>query len=371
MPAFASIYTGHIPARHGAGTKPPGAKKWLGFDANLPTLAEALHKEGYATGAVVNNPVLKPRFGLKRGFHFYDYQGSSNRQCRRADKTVDAALSWAAKQKGRFFLTLHIFDPHLTYDPPPSVAGRFTAELKSSLSLPIKAPKRVRRRVDQLSADDRRFIIAAYDEEIAFVDQEVSRLLATLFAQKQDLFVILTSDHGEEFFDHGGFEHGHTHYQELLRVPLLMWGPGVAPGRVKEAVSLIDIAPTILDALGAEADLGDALGRSFWSLARGEPQTSSRALVAETMLYGEQIRSLLEWPLKVIDAGDDDGLKLFDLERDPMEERDLAAPRAKDAKRLSARLRELVRAGSAASQAKTMLLDEEMSRALETLGYVE
>ena len=103
--------------------------------------------------------------------------------------------------------------------------------------------------MDELSAEDQAFIIAAYDEEIAYTDQQLGVLRDGLADRGllEDGLVIFTADHGEELFEHGGFEHGHALWQELLHVPLILWGAGVNPGRDATPVSLVDIAPTVLD----------------------------------------------------------------------------------------------------------------------------
>ncbi|UCE87113.1 MAG: sulfatase [Deltaproteobacteria bacterium] len=256
LPSFGAIYTGRHPSQHRAGqliVRQPPERTFARLDAATPTLAERLSERGYATAAVVTNPFLHPSFGIARGIESYDYVRGDARRNRRASAVVDRALRWLDGRDARpFLLVVHCFDPHLAYDPPPSVRGRFTAGYTGSLELPLNPLLQIRAGRVELDAADRRFIEAAYDEELLFVDAQVGRLLDGLEARGllTDTLVMLTSDHGEEFFEHDGFEHGHSAYQELLHVPLVVWGPGVRPGRISPPVSHVDLVPTLLDALG-------------------------------------------------------------------------------------------------------------------------
>jgi arylsulfatase A-like enzyme len=188
--------------------------------------------------------------------------------------------------------------------------------------------------------------------------------------------VIVTADHGEEFLDHGALEHGHTLYQELLHVPLLVWGSHVRAARHEEPVSQVDVLPTVLDAVGI--DPPDGLdGASLWPLLTGRGALEGgRELVAENSLYGDQRRAIVEWPYKlVIDVeqpppqpgmGQPD-VALYDLERDPTERENLASERPEVAERLTAALarrapRELDRA--------PVELDADTRRELRALGYL-
>jgi arylsulfatase A-like enzyme len=150
--------------------------------------------------------------------------------------------------------------------------------------------------------------------------------------------VVFTSDHGEELFDHGGFEHGHTLYQELLRIPLMVRGPDVQAGRYQEPVSLVDIQPTILEAIGLAA-AAEAEGRSFWGLITGQQDLPSAQLAAQWNVSGPQRQTLIEWPHKLVLNLDTGESLLFDLERDPRERSPLGASEAETARRLERALR--------------------------------
>lgn len=375
LPSFASLYTGELPSRHGAGRVrgDSGAGVLIGrLNRQVRPLAEILREGGFATAAVVNNPFLDPKAGLGRGFSHYDLYPTANYQMRRAGEVVDRGLEWLESAgTAPFLLVLHLFDPHLEYDPPPATRGRFTAGYKGKLRYPVSDLRRIRRKLVATRAPDRAFIVGAYDEEILYVDGEVVRLLDRLetAGRLADTLVVLLADHGEELFDHGGFEHGHTVYQELLHVPLVMWGPGVRPGRVETPVSIVDVLPTLLDALGLPAEPGIA-GRSLWPLLRRGTVPGERALFAENTLLGPERKALLRWPHKLVFDAATRESQLFDLAADPLETRD----RARDLPRLVDTLRveldAIVGSGGRGPSDPVEFSDEVVDR-LQELGYLD
>ena len=369
VPSTASLLTGLTPRRHGAGYRTGKQHGFTVLPDDVPTLAGRLSEHGYETAAIVNNVFLGRGFGLHRGFARYDHSPAGDLDVRRADEVVESGLRWLAEPRtGPAFLLLHLMDPHIAYDPPPDVAGRFTADLPSQrFRLPVRLPKAIRR--DPPSAEvDRRFLEAAYDEELVAVDRALERLLRELDGGAlEGSVVMVTSDHGEEFFEHGGFEHGHALYQELLHVPLLVWGPGVRPGRYDEPVSLVDALPTVLDAVGAPPQDGVS-GRSLWGLVTRGEALASRDLVAEALLHGPERRVLVRWPHKLDVKTGPGRVRLFDLEADPGERRNLAKERPE----LVATLRAALDAESREARESSLAdVDEETREKLAGLGYVE
>jgi arylsulfatase A-like enzyme len=375
LPTFGSILTGRLPTGHGAGYRGEGEvrPKSTRLDQTIPTLAEELHQAGFATGAIVNNPWMKPRFGLDRGFDTYDYQSTTNKRRRRANKIVDLATTWIDAHRDQpFFLLVHLFDPHMTYDPPSSVRGRFTGPYEDRFSLPVYAPRKIRARANEVGEDERSFITAAYDEEIVFVDQELNRFFEGLVERDlfQQLLVILTSDHGEELFDHESFEHGHSVYQELLHVPLVVWGPAVESGREALPVSVIDIPPTILEAVGVSGE-SNPLSRSLWPRLTRRKRLDPRPLVAEGTLYGPERKAIIEWPHKLELDPSSESIRLFDLESDPGERSDLSPSEMAAARHLEERLRSILEAARSDEAPEEIELDEETLEELRSLGYIE
>ena len=330
LPSFASIYTGRWPLIHQGG-------RTVGLDATgdpvtqgpveyLPALAEILQAEGIQTMAVVNNPFLAPSFGMARGFDVYDFDPKAGSDSHRsAADTIQRAFELVDAAAGQpFFLVIHLFEPHLIYSAPPPFRGSFTAALAgSSFTLPITDLQGLS--VDELSAEDQAFIIAAYDEEIAYTDQQLGVLRDGLADRGllEDGLVIFTADHGEELFEHGDFEHGHALWQELLHVPLILWGARVNPGRDATPVSLVDIAPKVLDWL----DLVSPVPFDGLSLL---PTVSASVPVPDRPLYAESMRrstpqsGVMRWPQKLVVDHASGRLLQFDLAQDPHERHILA-----------------------------------------------
>ena len=395
LPSFASMLTGLDPAAHGAGVplrgdedsklRPaarPGVRQRTRLDPSVRTLAEQLAAHGMSTLAVLQNPNLDPTFGLNRGFDVYDFDGAVRRDGRHADAVVDRALQLLDERDGEpFFMFLQFQDPHLTYDAPVPHRGKFTRELEAQFAFPVEGVRKLRERFHEMPHEEREFIEAAYDEEISFVDAQIRRLMLALAERGLDdqTLVILSADHGEEFFDHGGFEHGHSNYNELIRVPLMVWGPGVESGRALGPASVADIPPTILDALGLQVP-GDTFGVSLWP-AVSDPASEAgkavveslagRLVVASGVLYGPALRSGIRWPHKLIERPEDGKLLLFDLVADPAEQFDLSTSLPDKARALRDELRTTTEAYGANTRRETVNLDSETEERLRALGYVE
>ncbi|MGH7150489.1 MAG: sulfatase family protein, partial [Planctomycetota bacterium] len=265
----------------------------------------------------------------------------------------------------RFFLWVHYLDPHLPYDAPGSARSvplSFLEDMRVGRVAPAGALPQARE---------------AYAEEVLYADREIGRLLAHLRARdlEKETLVVLTSDHGEEFGEHGGFEHGHSLHDEVLRVPLLLAFPGSrhAGRRVGATVSLLDLAPTILAVAGLPPDPG-AEGSSLLPLLEGGAEPAPRAAFSESLLYGEEAKSIRtdRWRL-ILRNGESEPLVL-DHARDPAGER---ADRPEDpevrglrdrlvewARRMRAEARKLeARRGAEPADAET-------ERGLRALGYL-
>ena len=379
LPSFGSILTGRLPSAHAAGievadqaradVEVAAARNFITLGAAVPTVGEALVANGYATAAFVTNPFLDPRFGLDRGFTDYDHFEASNTEIRRASAVVDLSLDWIDAHAGApFFIMVHLFDPHLDYDAPPPYRGRFAQALDGVLELPVRGLWPIRNRVADIGAAEREFISAAYDEEIAYVDDQFGRLIRGLDTRRllDGSLVILTSDHGEELFEHGGFEHGHSMYDEVLRVPLVIGGPGVNPGRVATPVSLTDLMPTILQAAAAPLS-GEIAGRS---LLRPESAAAPRPLIAERVLYGPETKAIVAWPYKAILDVDSGETRLFDLSADPAEQRDLSATDPQTLRRLLGQLSAGLDQDRSPAAGAGAELDDDLVARLRALGYI-
>ncbi len=338
LPSFASAFTSLYPTQHGAGFIESAMGR------QFPTLGTILTGRGYSTGAIVNTAALNAVFGIDRGFGHYDVVPIS--AGRAADGTTRDALAWIdAQGKSPFFVFVHYYDPHLPYSPPAPYDTVFDPDYAGALGnvfdpefLPVDRANGFKR-MNSFSACDREHIVALYDGEIAFADKAIGDLLDGLDARGlgENTVVVFMSDHGEEFFDHGGFAHGHTLYEELLRVPLVFRLPGLIPAgaRVPGMVRIVDIMPTLLSLLGIDAD-ADMEGRDLSPLFRGEalagPARPGALLTdqafSEALLYGPEQKGITAFPYKLIKHIESGSDMFFDLDSDPAELENLITPDA-------------------------------------------
>ncbi len=313
LPAHASIMTGAYPTFHGLRNNgsyflPPQAE----------TLAEILKSRGYRTAAFVSSFVLDSRFGLDQGFDIYSDRmetggGMKDLQSERPAGEVFADFDvWLTSAGGGapFFCWLHFYDPHLPYSPPEP--------FKSDAALP------------------------PYDGEIANVDLNVGRAVERLrgLGLYDNTLIIVAGDHGEAFGEHGESGHGIFCYQETLAVPLLMRLPGKRPRSavIDDMVDLVDILPTTLDAVGAQAP-PYVQGISLLPLISGkrgpEREFYFESLYAQEDMGGAPLTGLLAGGWKFIDLP---RAECYDLEADPGEKNNLLSSAAAPAGRLKARL---------------------------------
>ncbi len=320
LPSHASLLTGLHPAGHGVHEN----ARYLGPEH--PLLAERLGASGYDTAAFVSSFVLARRFGLARGFAHYDDDLPAGRSERSARETTDRALAWLDGSSGPRFAWVHYFDPHAPYEPPEPFRTRYA-----------KAP---------------------YLGEVAAMDEQLGRLVAA-FEQRAPgpVAILVASDHGEGLGDHGEAQHGNLVYQSTMRVPLVIVGPGVAPGVSDAPVSARRVFHTALD----WAALGDA-----HSLRRGEPEIVLGEAMKPFLSYGWQPQVMaVEGRTKAILAG---RLEAYDVVADPSESRDLGEE-APVSRPLRTALREYPVPSPGARPASEALGEEER-RQLASLGYV-
>ncbi len=370
LPTFGSILTGLIPSEHGAGERTrESGKRWkrAPLRESVFTLPEALSSQGWQTAAVVSNPFLREHFGLSRGFDRYDY----NHRSRKADEVIDTALQMIEQLQGEpFFLMLHLIDPHLPYNAPKPFRGMFSAGTPSNQF--GMSRKEIVSVLDELSTDDRQRLIDRYDEEIAFVDHEIGRFLEQLdqlgiFDQS---LVVLTSDHGEELFDHGDFEHGHSMHQELLRVPLVMWQASLEPRREPAPFSLVDLAQTIYTAT-QRATNPSLSGSPQWESIRTVDLAVGKPIVAENTLWSSEQKVLVRWPYKLILHEKTGRRQLYDLAKDPHEQDDLAASRTETADLLERALEDRLSSTDSQPSRESIIISDETEQELRSLGYLD
>jgi len=267
-PSVVSMLTGLYPYRHGV------RLLWQPLDRKVVTLPEWLRAAGYQTAAVVSNLVLSDEAcGLGSRFDHYDDavdEPEPNRPKmleRRAARTTDAALSWLNEGRDAarpFFLWVHYIDPHGPYLPLEDALVRFTHDVPRPVNRDkIAEYARLGDSTDGLDYVD------AYDAEIAYADREVGRLMDGLHALglASDALIVLTADHGEFLLERDDllFGHGFSVDDAVIHVPLIVRHPSIAAGRMDDAVSIADVAATVLEVVG----LTPPPGLDGRSLARG------------------------------------------------------------------------------------------------------
>jgi arylsulfatase A-like enzyme/Tfp pilus assembly protein PilF len=341
LPSHANILTGRLPLAH-------GVRDNAGFrlPADVETLATVLRGQGYRTGAFVSAFTLDSRFGLDRGFDVYDDDFASGTAPvafelpeRGGAETVAAARRWLDQADGRpSFAWVHLYDPHAPYVPPAPFAARFAA-------LP-------------------------YLGEVAAADAALEPLLGPLLAAgaAARTLVVLTADHGESLGEHGERTHGIFAYEGTLRVPLILYAPRLLRPRVAAVrAQHVDLMPTVLDALGLAAPAGLS-GRSLLAAAGGarSPDAGAyfEALSGQTTRGWAPLFGLVRGGWKYVDLPLPE---LFDLARDPREEKNLAAARPRERDELRAALQAL-RAGDRGAGAARE--SGETRERLRALGYL-
>jgi len=387
LPAHAALLTGLYDSAHGT------VDNGLRLAESYVTLAETLHSAGYRTAGFYGGPYLHPTFGFGQGFDDYfncmtalpaDIDGQQAREesqkaasLTHADvtgpRTREKFEEWVSSRTERpLFAFVHLWDVHYDYIPPPEYLKRFDPEYAGSVTVtdfmrnPAIHPG--------MPARDLQHVLACYDGEIRFTDEIIGALLAAL-PRPANTLVIITADHGEEFFEHGGKGHQRTLYDEVLRVPLIFRWPGRVPAGtgVQQQVRLIDVMPTVLDLLNIQP-AAPVQGRSLLPLFSGTTLPEEPAL-CELLVDGKPFRALRSGSWKVVVDDIRHAAAWFDLAADPGEQRPLRmTPEADERLRTLRRLTEESQAlcrriGESGSSG--VELDPDLRRQLEQSGYIE
>lgn len=344
LPAHASLFTGLFPPGHGVRDNADSP-----LSSRHTTLAETLRAQGFRTGAFVGSVVLDADRGLAQGFDHYSgvaetaLQGPTPTPLRRrsADAVVTEAVDWIDEfDDSPFFAWIHMYDAHRPYDPPEPFRSTYTDP---------------------------------YIAEIAFMDSQIGRVLQVLDRWKllERTIVVVVADHGESLGDHGERDHGIFVYESVLRVPLIVRAPNVSGRRVANVVRLVDIVPTVLDLLelpGLPVD-----GTTVAGLLHGEPRQLELDAYSESqypLRFGwSPLRAVRAGRYKMIDAPRPE---LYDLERDPFEQRNVYQQRPVLARALLQRLTTIARETPARhDQDRTDPLPPgDLQERLASLGYI-
>lgn len=391
LPSHLSLLTSRYPHSHGVETdehKLPSA---------VTTLAEALGQAGYFTSAFISWVYVSDRYGFGQGFDQYhellpspDEVTSSTEASIKASAFVDRVVEWADRGPHQpFFLFLHLFDPHIDYEPPAPFDEMFGTPSPGKTEGTFKYLRRyikgVHREPERIPADRRARALALYDGEIRFTDQELGRLLIALGDRGllDNSVVVFTSDHGEEFDDHGSMEgHQWTLYDEVLHIPLIMVFPHdrFAGRTVPTVAQLIDVAPTILDFLDLDIP-AEFQGRSLLPLLTdvAADDTSGMAF-SEIKRFNEKwaVRTPTHKLIYTKDIGLNGrgipvaaGYELYDTSRDPRERENIYQESDPLARELVLLLTRWMETDPAPETLSLPSLDDRDLERLRGLGYVE
>ncbi len=345
LPGHTALLTATYPFSNGV------QDNGIPLSAPLPTLATVFKKAGYRTAAFVGSFVLDRRFGLSRDFEVYDEPldvhndatGAPLEHKRPGGEVETAAKRWIEENgNGTFFLFLHLYDLHAPYSLPANPALRHGE--------------------------------TGYRAELAYVDQLLGDFFALL--KSRGLFdkalIVFTSDHGEGLGEHGESSHGYFVYQSTLHVPLIFHWPvsgakRVGQEKVDEPASLLDVAPTILDALGMNQPSEMKSGRSLLAGARAEGGVYSESIYARRHFGCASLRALRLGNLKYIDAPKPE---LYDLASDPAEQHNLYDQQKGKAGELRQRIAAVRASAPHAAASSAGSPSPDTAAALRSLGYL-
>jgi arylsulfatase A-like enzyme/tetratricopeptide (TPR) repeat protein len=351
LPSHSSLFTGTYPLSH-------GVRDNAGFvlsDEEL-TLAEAFEEKGWRTAGFISAYVLRSAFGIAQGFERYGDQFDFDRNemisaatvQRRGNETLAEAYTWLEENHGNpFFLWIHLFDPHVPYDPPEPYRTHYAKD--------------------------------PYAGEVAYTDQLVGELLdkVKLLGLMENTVLVFVGDHGEGRGDHQESYHGLFIYDSTIRVPLIIRAPGIPPGQVDAQVRLIDVMPTLLDLAGLEVhpvtDGGLLKGESLKPLMTGQSTDMKLLAYSETHYptthYGwSDLKSLRTQEYKFIEAPEPE---LYNMAADPGEASNLSTELPEVVDRMRQTMQEMVkRAGTPrVSRKGDDEVDSRTAEAMRQLGY--
>ena len=317
-PSCATILTGLYPETHK--TKEDGSR----LPQSVTTLGEHLQSKGFKTASFIANGYVSRKFGFDQG---WDHHGNYIREGRNTnvDNVVKESLAWIDRHKdARFFTYIQTIDPHVPYSPPKEwrkkywdrgYKGPISPRSTGNQLADIKTKKM------EVSDQDKRYLEALYDGEVSFNDHHFGELIAGLKARGlyDDTLIVLISDHGEEFWEHGSVGHGHSLFEEMIHSPMIVRFPGkVASGRrIPHVVSMVDLAPTLYDVLGVKPSAGlEGVGFSDTFDGVGDPHP--RIAISDFLYRKKSVRvGRYKW----ITAGRDGAL--YDIYTDPGDKKDL------------------------------------------------
>jgi len=397
--SFPSIITSTYPLEYG------------GFEylsEERTTVGSAVREEGYETAAIHSNLWLSRDYNYDRGFdHFYDSKSDPSllakarafvklkldddgfvyrtlqwlydtteekagvdvgQTYKDAETITDEAIDWIETTSGDFFAWVHYMDVHHPYVPHPEVNEELGLDPGVSEREAIQLRRKMLEEPGEITDAEFQTLVDLYDAEIRYTDEQIERLVDAARARGETA-VVVTSDHGEEFREHGRFSHQPTMYDEVLQVPIVVQGPDVeADGRQDEQVELLDVAPTVTDLAGAPVP-ETYRGRSLLAAAGSGGHID---VISETWQNDEYKLSIRTTDWKYIWDRDADEQELYDLDSDPGETRTLVDERPGQAEQFRERLVDHLDELRATNETlPDVTMDAETESRLKDLGYLQ
>ena len=393
IPSHMSLLTSLYPSAH----RVENPNRCLG--ESVPTLAQVLEKQGYTTAGFVTGPNLNHRLGFHHGFQLYD-DFTATMMCESnlfedhpanitgiddvpTDHVITNLATLWLKQHGqeKFFLFLHYWDCHNDYIPPPPYDRQFDPgyQGKENGRMVVERWKDIEARI---APADLAHLIALYDGEIAHTDDHVGQVLQLLqeMGLAEKTLLVIVSDHGEGFLEHGRILHGNTLFEELIHVPLILRLPGVIPAgrRIQDNASQVDVMPTVLGLLGIAAPEG-LQGMDLSRACRGLGGLPDRVVFSETkgsINTDVTLRAARWGPYKLIQQKGCQPTPLLVVRKGVESDAEKTGLDDKERHKLEKMLTEALDFGLSASEgpnraATPSKVDEATLRRLKSLGYVQ
>lgn len=400
LPAHVSMLTALTVAHHGV------LDEDYVFGPSLRTLADYLRRRNYVTGAFTGGGYVGSQFGFAQGFDFYVDENTPLENPRSAGILLQESSDWIRRNaEKKFFLFLHSYQPHDPYSSPPPAGQAFLKAHDPWKNLNLLGYLGPHGRYKLLTEREKANVVALYDGDIKYTDEAfvgpLVRCLKDLGVYDRTM-IIVTSDHGEEFYDHGSWQHGHSLYNEQIRIPLIIKFPESRSHGLKitTPVQVVDILPTVLEELDIPSSSDSLDGRSVLALTRQDRQ-APRELLSE--IYG---RVEFPSPLKgaspclrrvaIVNGGFKliliinhnkyhyffsprpslppmIGIELYDLEKDPGEKVNLAPMRPELVRSLRAKIEAYFASaakGKEPGAGKRALFDQRLAEKLKAFGYI-
>jgi choline-sulfatase len=378
-PSVASIFSSLYPNHHGA------INRRRALPEEVPTMAEILKNAGYKTFFFSGkNNYIGKKFNFQQGF---DHYFNKSRNCR---KLIGEAIGKIKSAGSRpFFAYIHLMDVHLPYNRN-EYNYQFTARRKDSPFGPGKISHitiKKKMLAGELTEDDKEFLTGLYDGQVRFVDKSIQLLVSWL--KEKGIFdntlLVITADHGEELWDHKNFEHGHSLYEELVHVPLLLVGNKLNPSVEENPVRSIDLLPTVLTIAGIDASNYNLEGTDILSNPTEDRRNKETPIFFMNTLYGPEKYGLrygdykfifntkerTEEKNKFLGFPSEEEYELYDITDDHLETENLA--NFPGEQETMSRMKEILAVfidEKSAIKGKRVKLDKKTKDELKSLGYL-